>query len=143
MSWFSPAMMWLAAAVVFMIIEAIVPGLISIWFAIGALAGMICALFHGAVWLQFVWFAAISVLTLALTRPLAKKYVNGSAKPTNADMVIGQNCTVIETINNVNGTGAVSVGGKVWTARSDSGDIITEGTQSVVLRIEGVKLIIK
>ena len=79
---------WLVAMVVLLIIEAAVPGLISIWFAIGALAALISALFHAPVWLQLVWFLAVSILTLVLTRPLVKKYVNSRTTPTNADMGI-------------------------------------------------------
>ena len=67
---------WLVAMVVLLIVEAAVPGLISIWFAIGALAALISALFHAPIWLQLVWFLVVSILTLILTRPFVKKYVN-------------------------------------------------------------------
>ena len=43
---------WLALAILFGIIEAATLGLTSIWFAVGALAAMICALLHGPIWLQ-------------------------------------------------------------------------------------------
>ena len=45
---------WLIAMVVLLVIEAVVPGLISIWFALGALAALISALFHAPVWLQII-----------------------------------------------------------------------------------------
>ena len=77
------------------------------------------------------------------TRPLVKKYVNSRSQPTNADMVIGKEALVTEDIDNVEATGAVSVGGKVWTARSDTGVSIKSGTVVNVLRIEGVKLIVE
>ena len=51
--------------------------------------------------------------------------------------------TVIEEIDNVAGSGAVKVAGKVWTARSADGDVIPAGTKAEALRIEGVKLIVK
>ena len=110
---------WLVAMIVLLIIEAIVPGLVSIWFAIGAFAAMISAILGAPLWLQLLWFFAVSILTLCLTRPLAKKYVNSRATPTNADMLIGKDCVVTEAIDNVLGTGAVTVGGKVWTARTE------------------------
>ena len=66
------SVVWLVAMVVLLIVEAMVPGLISIWFAIGALAALISALFHAPLWLQLVWFFAISILTLVLTRPFVK-----------------------------------------------------------------------
>ena len=81
---------WLGAIVVFLVVEALIPGLVSIWFAFGALAALISALLRAPFWLQFVWFIAVSVAALALTRPLARKYVNGKVQPTNADMLIGR-----------------------------------------------------
>ncbi len=135
---------WVVLMIGFLIIEGVVPGLVSIWFALGALAALISALLGAQVWVQAVWFVVISLLALIATRPLAKKYVNARTHPTNADMLIGQECVVKETIDTLRGTGAVSVGGKVWTARTDSPDIIIEeGSVAVVERIEGVKLIVR
>ena len=108
------------------------------------LAALISALLGAPLWLQILWFLVVSVVALVLTRPLAKRFVNGSAVATNADMLIGKDCVVIEEINNVLGTGAVSVGGKVWTARTaDSGTVAAAGEVLRVLRIEGVKLIVE
>ena len=58
-----------------------------------------------------------AIAAFAVTRPLVKKYINSRTQPTNADMLIGQECLVTEDIDNLAGRGAVSVGGKVWTAR--------------------------
>ena len=135
--------MWLVAMVVLLIVEAAVPGLISIWFALGALAALISALFHAPFWLQLVWFLLVSVISLILTRPLAKKYVNGRITPTNADMVIGRDAVVSERIDNLHATGSVLLDGKTWTARMDAEDQTAEKGETVhVMRIEGVKLIV-
>lgn len=135
---------WLIAMIVLLVVEGLVPGLISIWFALGALAALVSALLHAPLWLQIVWFLAVSIIALALTRPLAKKYINARTQPTNADMMIGKECVVRESIDNVLGTGAVSVDGKVWTARTESDETkAQEGARAVVVRIEGVKLIVK
>lgn len=140
----SIAAFWLIAMIVLLAVEAIVPGLISIWFAIGALAALISALLHAPLWLQVVWFVVVSVVSLALTRPLAKKYVNGRVKPTNADMILGKDCVVTEAINNVLGTGAVTVGGKIWTARMENDtERAAEGEVLKAVRIDGVKLIVR
>ena len=79
------SVLWLIAMIVLLIIEAVVPGLISIWFALGALAALVAALFHAPFWLQVVWFLVVSILTLLLTRPFVKKYVNNRVTPTNAE----------------------------------------------------------
>ena len=140
----SMSVIWLVAMVIMLVVEAMVPGLISIWFAIGALAALISALFHAPVWLQLVWFFAISILTLVLTRPFVKKYVNSRVTPTNADVVIGKDAVVTERIDNLHAQGAVMLDGKVWTARTEKEQVTVEAGETVrVLRIEGVKLIVE
>ena len=136
--------LWLAAMIILLVVEAMAPGLVSIWFAIGALAAMISSMFKAPVWLQLVWFVLVSIVSLILTRPLAKKYVNSRTVPTNADMAVGQDCIVTEAIDNVLGTGAVTVGGKVWTARmAETDGKAAKGAVLRVVRIEGVKLIVE
>lgn len=138
------SIVWLVAMVALLIVEALVPGLVSIWFAIGALAALIAALLHAPLWLQIVWFLAVSVATLVLTRPLAQKFVNSRTQPTNADALIGHDCVVTENIDNLAGTGAVKIGGKVWTARSEEeSTCFAEGDVVTAVRIEGVKLIVR
>ena len=140
----SMTLVWLAATIVLLIIEGLAPGLVSIWFALGALAAMISAMLKAPIWLQVVWFLVVSAVSLLLTRPLARKYVNSRTVPTNADMAVGQDCVVTEAIDNVLGTGAVSVGGKVWTARMAAADgKAPKGAVLRVVRIEGVKLIVE
>ena len=137
------SIVWVVLMVVFLVVEAATAGLTCIWFAIGSLAALIAALFDAQLWLQIVWFLVISFVTLYFTRPLVKKYVNSRSQPTNADMVIGKEALVTEDIDNVEATGAVSEGGKVWTARSADGVRIKSGDVGSVLRIEGVKLIVE
>ena len=136
------SIVWVVIMVVFLVVEAATAGLTCIWFGIGALAAPIAALFGAPIWLQLVWFFVVSVVTLYFTRPLVLKYVNSRSQPTNADMVIGKEALVTEAIDNVESAGAVAVGGKVWTARSENGEPIEVGSIVTVLRIEGVKLIV-
>ena len=64
----------------------------------------------------------------------------GHVQPTNLDQAIGASARVTEDIDDDAGTGAVYVKGKMWTARSSSGETIPIGTEVTVERIEGVKL---
>ena len=134
--------MWLVAMVALMLVEFSTVSLTCIWFALGALAALIASLCGAPVWLQLVWFFAVSVLSLMATRPLVKKYINGKTTPTNADMLMGQTCIVTEPISNLAETGAVKIGGKVWTARSVDGAVFAPGEKVVAVRIEGVKLMV-
>ena len=135
---------WLVAMIVLLIVEGMVPGLVSIWFALGALAAMISSFFHAPFWLQLVWFAVVSLAALCITRPLVKKYVNAKIQPTNADALIGKECIVTKCIDNIAGEGAVKISGQVWTARSADDSVKIEQGQIVrVKEIQGVKLIVE
>lgn len=133
--------MWFIAMAAMIVLELATVSLTCIWFALGALAALIAALCGAPIWLQIFWFFAVSILALIATRPLVKKF-NSKITPTNADMLIGQTCVVMEPISNLSETGAVKIGGKVWTARSDDGTVFAQGEKVVAVRIEGVKLIV-
>lgn len=133
---------WLALLILFSIGEAITVGLTSVWFAVGALGALLCALVGGNIWLQIGVFLALSGLALALVRPLAKKFLTPGYSATNADRVIGQEAVVTQTIDNLKGQGQVNIAGQTWTARSQDDAVIPEGTLVRVLRIEGVKVFV-
>ncbi len=135
---------WVVALVVFLIVEAVTAGLVSIWFVFGSLVALICAALGAAVWLQIFWFVIVSVATLVLTRPLVKRYVDSRSVATNADRSIGRAAVVTERIDNLAATGAVKLDGVVWTARSTDDAVAIETGERVTVRaIEGVKLIVE
>ena len=134
---------WLGAAVVFGIVEALTAGLVSIWFVAGSAAALIGALLGAGMGVQVALFLAVSALALAVTRPLLRKITAAKATPTNLDRVLGDSGKVTETIDNENSAGAVYVDGKTWTARSADGAIIPEGAMVEIMRMEGVKLFVK
>ena len=134
---------WAVAVVAFVILELATVGLASIWFALGALCALIAALLGAPVWLQIVCFAVVSVATLLLTRPLAKKYINSKTMATNADRVIGRKAVVKERIDELAGTGAVLADGKMWSARTTDGSSAEVDEIVVVREIRGVKLIVE
>ena len=133
---------WAVAVVAFIILELTTVGLASIWFALGALCALIAALLGAPLWLQIVWFVIVSVATLLLTRPLAKKYINSKTMATNADRVIGSRAVVKERIDELAGTGAVLADGKMWSARTVDGSTAEPGDIVTVQEIRGVKLFV-
>ena len=72
-----------------------------------------------------------------------RKFIKTKLVPTNSDRVIGETAVVTESIDNIQAKGSVKVQGQLWTARSENGEVIPEGSQVTVIRIEGVKLIVK
>ena len=136
------AVIWIAAIVVFLIVEGVTVGLTSIWFACGALAALVMELLHLSIWTQLAVFLIVSAAAIWFTRPLVKRH-NAKRAATNADRVLGQTGLTVSCIDNLEATGLVHVDGKDWSARSASGETVEAGTEVTVLRIEGVKLIVE
>ena len=86
---------WAAAIIGFGVLEAITVQLVSIWFVIGSVAGLVSALFGAPIYLQVIICIAVSVLALLVTRPLVRKKLQTKVQPTNADRVIGQTALVV------------------------------------------------
>lgn len=134
---------WIVLLVAFVIIEAVTPQLVTIWFALGSAAALIANLFNAPEWTQWLIFIAVSVVALIATRPLVKKFSKQKTQPTNADRSIGKTAVVTEEIDNIISKGMVSLDGVAWTARSEDGSVIPKDTKVTVTKIEGVKLIVK
>ena len=134
---------WIAAIVIFGVVEAATAGLTSIWFVLGSVAALIVAICNGPIWLQISLFFVVSIVTLAATRPLVTKLMKKDIKPTNADRVLGGLARVTERIDNDVPTGAVYIDGKTWSARSSSGESIEPDAMVRVVRMEGVKLYVE
>ena len=126
-------LVWVAAMVLFGILEAATVNLVSLWFIAGALASFIAALAGAPLWLQVL---------LAALRPLVKKYVAPRVVRTNADSLVGQEAVVTEAIDNLNAQGQVKVGGMFWTARSTDSTPIPQGATVVIRSIQGVKVLV-
>ena len=133
---------WIIAAVVFLIVEIVSAALCSLWFVVGSVAALIVAALGCSPVLQVVVFLAVSALCFWLLYPRMKQLLWRNRQPTNADMVIGQECVVTQRIDNLAGTGTVSVGGKIWTARTADGQTVEPGAIVVAGSIQGVKLIV-
>ena len=59
------------------------------------------------------------------------------------DSLAGEQGVVAERINNLDGTGKVKLNDVFWTARSEDGSIIEQGAVVQIVRVDGVKLIVK
>ena len=84
----------------------------------------------------------VSVILLIFTRKLSQRILKGKKKRLNADRCIDQQAVVTEDINNLLGKGQVNIKGAIWTARSETDEIIQKGELVTVKRIEGVKVIV-
>ncbi len=135
---------WIAVAVIFLITEALTAGLTSIWFAGGALAGLLAACLGLGVIGQLALFLAVSLLLLILTRPFVKRISKKKPYRTNAQALIGSTAVVSEAIDNLAQKGQVKIRDLEWLARSEKDEKkIPEGTAVTITGISGVKLIVR
>ena len=130
---------WLILAVIFLIAEAATVTMVSLWFALGALAALAVALLGGSWGLQIGTALVVSAALLACLRPLVRKHFTPKLTKTNVDAIIGSEGYVTAEIDNISATGKVKLGAMEWTARSTPGTVIPEGTLVKVDKIEGVK----
>ena len=107
--------LWLAAAVGFLALEASTFNMTSIWFAIGSAAALLCCLFTGSLRAQALVFIVVSALCLWAFRPLAAK-LHRKATPTNADRNLGREATVLTPVT-AEVPGRVRLDGVDWNAR--------------------------
>jgi membrane protein implicated in regulation of membrane protease activity len=135
---------WLLILVACIVIEIITMGLTTIWFAGGALAAAVAAAFSLPLWLQITLFVAVSLILLYLTRPIAVKYFNKDRVKTNVESLIGRQAIVISEIDNLQGTGQITVGGQEWSARNVEEAVkLPVGSVVVVRAVSGVKLMVE
>lgn len=134
---------WMVLLVIFVVVEVLTAGLVSIWFCFGAAAAMLVASLQGDLALQIIVFLVVSIVLLVGTKPFVKKFLSSKTVRTNADAILEQKGIVTEEINNIQAMGTIKIGGKTWTARSVVPDqIIPVGTEVRVKEIQGVKAIV-
>lgn len=134
---------WGAAIAVFAVVEALTAGLVSIWFAVGAIAGLIAAFCGGGVWLQGLLFIAVSALSFIFVRSRAVKSIKGSREKTDLDRIVGREVVITEEVDNKKHSGRASINDVEWKVKSSDGEVIGQGETAVVEKIEGVRLVVK
>lgn len=134
--------LWFCIAVAFAVIEAVTLGIVSIWFAIGALVTMLFAFVIDSFLIQLLIFLAVSLILVATTRKVAVEKLKIGQTKTNVDELIGQEAVVVKAIE-PHVPGEVKINGKVWRAVSDSQQSYMINEVVMVLRIEGVTIFTK
>lgn len=131
---------WGVIFLVALIAELASMQLVSIWFAVGAAGSFAAAMLGFGFAVQLLIFVLVSVALLLATRPFLKKLRVQRELRSNADLNIGEQAVVIETVDAAHGTGRVRLKGVDWMAVSETGSIIPVDTVVTVMRVEGSKL---
>lgn len=132
---------WLAAAVIFLIIELATPTLIFVCFVAGAIGGGLYSYFFPeAFYAQIGIFVVVSIVLLPMMRKLAKKISTKDTLKSNVDALIGKVGLVTKTIDADLG-GQIQIEGEVWIAGAD--EDIAENEKAEVISVTGTKLHVK
>lgn len=139
----SSSIIWLVILAIMIVMEIVSLGLTTIWFGIGAIGAAVVAWMGYGIWVQLFVFAVLSVIAMAVFRPIAVTYLNRDKEKTNIEDVVGKTVVVTKEINNEQGAGEVRLNGIEWTARSRDGRVIPAEDKVTIVSVEGVKLIVK
>ena len=129
--------LWIIVLITAVLAEAATCALVSVWFALGALAALIAVVLGAGFAVQLAVFLAVSVITLAVTRPVVKKIMPKNT-PTNGELDIGKKAIVIEKIEA--GTGRVRIEGVDWGAKTADSSVIEKG-ETVVVKAKGAAFV--
>ena len=136
--------LWLIAACVFGIGEMLTTGFVLAPFALGAgLAALADAVGAGGI-ASWVVFVLVSVLTLAIFRPIAKSHMKMPPQlRTGSAALIGKQAIVLERIVNDEGVGCVKIDARCGlpdpTTRTRSSE---KGKRVQVLEIRGATALV-
>ncbi len=130
-------LVWFAAAVIFFVIEAVIPGLVSLWFGIAAVITMICSPFMKNILYEFYLFIVLSGIIFFLTRKICREWKKN--KKDTVDRIRGS----IVKVRGMNEREQYDIylDGKNWIGRCD--ESLEIGEEAEVIGIEGIKLILK
>lgn len=136
---------WMVTAVVFTVGEMAVAGSFFLLpFAVGALAACIGAFAGANLFLQWVLFVGVSILSLAALYPLRRRFdANDSQDGIGARRLIGQPGSVLQDIGaGPDGSGLVRVGREDWRAQSLDGSAIAAGAVVRIVEVRGTRVVV-
>ena len=117
--------------------------LVSIWFAVGAVAAFFACLADLTFTAQLGVFVGVSIVLLLATRPFLNKLKVKQTPPMNAEKGIGQTAVVIQEVNPALGTGRARHNGVDWIAVSEDGSVLPVDSVVIISRIDGAKVIVR
>ncbi|MCK5041176.1 MAG: NfeD family protein [Sphingomonadales bacterium] len=136
--------MWFIAALLFLGLEALAPGVVFLWLGIAAVvSGGVVFFMPDMTWeAQSVLFVILSVISVFSGRYyLSKKggiETDQSHLNRRGDALVGKNVVVSIAIKN--GKGKVKVGDTLWSASGPDAD---EGVEVHITKVDGTLLIVE
>lgn len=133
---------WMIAAGVLAIGEIATLGFFLGPIAIAAVTAAIVALAGGGLAVQWIVFIAVSLASLLVLRPVARRHLRTPSQlRTGTAALVGRPAVVIERVDRDGGQ--VKLAGEVWSARSyDDDEAFEPGARVEVLKIDGATALV-
>lgn len=134
----SSILLWGILLAVFVVVEAATVNLVTVWFAVGALAALISGAFTRSLLAQVLVFLVVSAIALAVSKPFMDKARHmRPAAPLGLERNLGRQATVVQAIR-PEAPGRVRLDGVDWTAVCACE--LAEGALCTVTGISGTTL---
>jgi membrane protein implicated in regulation of membrane protease activity len=133
---------WMIAAGVLAVGEIATLGFFLGPIAIAAVTAAIVALAGGGLAVQWIVFIAMSLASVLVLRPVAKRHLRTPGQlRTGTAALIGRPAVVLERVDRDGGQ--VKLAGEVWSARSyDDDEAFEPGARVEVLKIDGATALV-
>lgn len=131
---------WFITFVLLFLVELFTASLVSIWFALGALAAFGVSYLTSNIWLQILVFLVVSFIAYLITNFILMTFRNNGTTKVSSDSIVGKVGTITKNIKN-DEYGEVEVAGERWVA--DSEKEIPVGKKVRVVKSTGNKIIVE
>ncbi len=132
---------WIVLGIFFIIAELLTGGFFLLSLGLGSFLAAILNYFNYDIQVQIIGFIILTIIFIILSRPLYNRLnKNIPDKKSNTERLIGLNGKVTEDIN-PHKSGFIKVKGEIWKAISEEN--ISKGETVEILKIDGVKLVVK
>lgn len=137
------ALFWAILSGIMVILEIIIPGLVTIWFALSALIVMFLSNFIGDSLIQFLIFAVLSIIFLIFTRPVLRKYIELQRKTNFDSSMKGMDVKVERVVDarKAEKEYEVKFKGSIWTGVSE--EMLSSGEVVKIKGFRGNKIILE
>ena len=137
------ALFWAILSGIMAILEIIIPGLVTIWFALSALIVMFLSNFIGDSLIQFLIFAVLLIIFLIFTRPVLRKYIELQRKTNFDSSMKGMDVKVERVVDarKAEKEYEVKFKGSIWTGVSE--EMLSSGEVVKIKGFRGNKIILE
>ena len=133
-------MIWVVAGIALAVAEVFTASFVLIMFTPGALAAALSAALGAPVPVQFLVFAVVSLLSVAVVRPAVKRHLNRRPEEGASfgmEAIEDSTATVLERVDV--DKGVVKIDGELWQARAlDAAQVFEPGERVRVVQVKGV-----